>query len=359
MPIRLRNGKWYLKKKVKGKFIGLALGYGPKDTAKALIKAGQILEQLERGEEPAQLKSKFEKFVPKYWERFEKRKAKHRTEEIRVRNESIIRKHLIPWFGEKRMEEIDSKVVFKYIHHREKPVQQKTRTVPGAAMSTLIKELRVLKDFMLIGNPKWELPEIEYKNKGKTQERALTYEEILYVQLFIRNQSENLGKQYELIYQIMALTSLDIGDVLSLKRSEINLADGIIKTSRGKTGIFPKIPIGKLLKPVLEETLKVTHISGRLFLGIGGPQVSVAIGRAFRDAGLGQFSAKSLRHFWPSLLGNEGASETVIGKILGHAKGSRCTSTYIHAYDSKLKEAVEILDRQGDQTILRIGRGRP
>lgn len=232
--------------------------------------------------------------------------------------------------------------------YRETPITIDDRTIPGAAMSTLRKELRVLKDFMVIANPQWELPDLQFRNKGKTQIRALTIAEVHHVQSFVRLQSKPLGGQYELIYLIMAYSSLDISEVVELNVQQIDQVNGFITTSRGKTGIGVRIAIGRLLSAPLKEALKVCDIQGNLFPGINPRQVSKALERAFKKAGLGDFSAKSLRHFLPSLLGNEGWSDTIIGKVLGHAPGSKCTRVYIHPYDSKLKEAQEILDQAGE-----------
>lgn len=339
MHMRLRNGRWYLAKKIKGRMRGFSLDASEHETTKAAINAGRLLEQLEKGEDPAKQKKKLSKFVPKYWVEFENRIQKWRTDSIRVRNEAIIRVHLLPWFGNIRGEDIHTGEVLSYVN---------TRELAGATQSTLKKELRVLKDLMVLVNPKWKLPEIEYAHKGKTPSRALTIEEILKVQRFIKGQSKLFGIQYEQIYEIMAFTSMDIKDVVELKWDQIDLETGWIRTSRGKTGNRLKIPVCKRLAEIF-DSMKVRNMDGWLFRQVTPSQVSVAFKRAFCNAGLEKFSAKSLRHFFPSLLGNEGSPGTVIGSILGHSKGSRSTEQYIHAYDSKLKEAVKILDRAFDE----------
>jgi integrase len=346
--MRLKNGKWFAAFKFKGRMVGTSLYAYEHERSKAARNLGRLLEKIERGEEPNQLRKKFKTMIPRYWEQFEKRPPEHRTDSIQARNESIIRIHMVPWFGDHKMEDINENHVLKYILHRETPITIDDRTTPGAAMSTLKKELRILKDFMVIAYPKWELPELQFQNKGKSQVRALTMAEITHVQPFVRLQSKALGGQYELIFQIMAYSSMDISEVVGLNVQQIDQVKGFITTVRGKTGIGVRIAIGRLLSAPLREALKVCDIQGNLFPGINARQVSKALERAFKAAGLKEFSAKSLRHFLPSLLGNEGWSDTIIGKVLGHAPGSRCTKVYIHPYDSKLREAMEVLDQAGE-----------
>jgi integrase len=67
--------------------------------------------------------------------------------------------------------------------------------------------------------------------------------------------------------------------------------------------------------------------------------------RAFKAAGLGVFSAKSLRHFVASMMANAGYNLELIGRGLGHSENSKCTKVYVHPYDSTLKEAFGTLDK--------------
>ncbi len=333
--MRLKNGKWFAAIKFKGRMVGTSLDAYEHERAKAAMNLGRLLEQIERGEEPNQLKKKFQTMVPRYWEQFEKRIERKKTESIRYRNEIVIQLHLIPFFGETKIEDINEETIRDFVKSRERK---------GTAKSTLKKELRVLKDILVLANPVFEMPEIDFKNKGKTQSRALTMEEVLHVQKFVPDQSREFGKTYEMIYQILAFTSMDIKEVVNLNWDQIDLETGWIKSNRFKTGNAVKIPICKRLNDLL-RSIKVRNIDGRLFNGINSKQVSTAIQRAFKTAGLAEFSAKSLRHFVASLIGNAGYSLELIGKGLGHSEGSRCTKVYVHPYDSTLKEAFGTLDK--------------
>ncbi len=332
--MRLKNGKWFAAFKLKGRMVGTSLDAYEHERAKAAMNLGRLLEKMERGEEPSQLRKKFRTMVPRYWEQFEKRIESKKTETIRIRNEIAIRLHLIPFFGEIKFEDTAEDTIRDFVKVRERK---------GATKSTLKKELRVLKDILVLANPGFEMPEIEFSHKGKTQSRALMMDEVLNVQKFVKAQSQEFGTTYKIIYQILAFTSMDVKEVVNLNWDQIDMETGWIRGNRFKTGNPVRIPICRRLNDLL-KSFKVRNIDGRLFHGMSSKQVATALRRAFKAAGLGEFSAKSLRHFAPSLLGNAGCDEAIIAKGLGHSAGSKCTKVYIHPYDSTLKQAFKLLD---------------
>jgi len=332
--MRLKNGKWFAAIKFKGRMVGTSLDAYEHERAKAARNLGRLLEKIERGEQPNQQRKKFITMIPRYWEQFEKCIERKKTESIRTRNEITIRLHLIPFFGEIKFEDITEETIRDFVKKRERK---------GTTKSTLKKELRVLKDILVLANHSFEMPEIEFAHKGKTQSRALTMEEVLCVQKFVKAQSQEFGATYEFIYQILAFTAMDVKEVINLNWQQIDLETGWIKANRFKTGNPVKIPICNRLDDLL-RSIKVRNIDGRLFNGINSKQVATALRRAFNAAGLGEFSAKSLRHFVASVIGNAGYNMELIGRGLGHSEGSKCTKVYVHPYDSTLKEAFGTLD---------------
>lgn len=324
MQMRLINGRWYAAFKHRGKFIGYKLDAAKHERKKAAINLGRLIESLERGDDPTFATKKIENRIPEFL------KELKCDDGERARAESVIRLHILPFFNGKRIEEITDTDFFSYAEHRERTA--------GAAKATLIRELRIFS-----GIVKKPIPKIAYANAGKTQSRALTMGEVLMVQPFVKAQSGEFGADYEMIYQIMAFTALDLKEVVTLKWSSINFETGWITTSRCKTGNPVRVPICRRLMAVL-QSIKVRHIGGTVFHGVQPNQVKVAIKRAFTKAGLAGFSSKSLRHFLPSLLHNAGESRDIIRGVLGHSKNSRCTEIYTHTSDVTAKRVISILD---------------
>ena len=344
MLMRLKGDRYYLAKKFKekdkgGKTVwrmrGFSLNAKKGEETRAAINLGRMLEQLERGWDPNRLKRPMAHFIDEYWEFFEKLPTKRSNEENRGRVKSIFSKHLIPFFGELKIEDITDETVKSFVRFREGETTRK---------STLQKELRVLKDIIKLANPSFELPELEYSFKGKKQSRAMTLEEVLHVQKFVQGSSKFIGGTYEQIYQVLAWTAMDVKDAVFLKWNEVDLVNGWIRSERFKSGGSFGVPITRRLYAVFESLNKVRSIDGYLFPGINNKQVSTALNRAFKAAGLGQFSCKSLRHFVPSMMANAGMGRGDIKLILGHSESSRQTDVYIHAYPETIRKGFDLLD---------------
>ena len=327
--IRLKNGRYYMAKKIKGKFRGPSLKAAKGESIKALENFLVKLKEIERGETKREDKVTFASI--------EVSKLKFND-----REQGIYDANLIPFFKDKALGEIDDKLVLEYVAAREEL---------GRTKSTLEKELRVLKRVVRLVKDSFKSPEkIAYKNKGNKTARAIRLPKVKEVLPWVRKQSKKYGDDYARVYQIMALTGMDIKDVVYLEWKNIErVEEGYwIRASRFKTGIEFDIPAGPRLVQILNEMGKVRRLDGFVFKtgkgksgGINNKAVSKALSRAFKDAGV-KGSAKSLRHFFASWLSARGdLTDSNVAKMLGHAKGSRCTAGYIHTWEEDLEAGIE------------------
>lgn len=324
MQMRLKGGQWYAAFRHKGRWIGEKLKAGKEEKKLAIINLGKLFQRLEGGYDPTHENMRIEKRCDEYLAILDI------SDGEKERSNTIVAVHILKYFRGKRLYEITDDSLIEYVRWREKK--------SGAAKATLKRELRVLAGIL-----KRELPQIEFANRGKTPDKALTLDQVLYVQTFITGQSAEFGATYELIYEVMAFSALDIKEVVMLSWSQVDLEGGWITTARFKSGNKVRVPICARLNKVF-RSIKVRNIGGKIFDRVTPSMVKVAIYRAFKKAGLPEFSAKSLRHFTASLLFNAGVDSETIGKILGHSKGSRCTSVYTHTSDSRAKKIISILD---------------
>ena len=311
-------------------YINRKLVNDPKKDHEAILELGKLIEQLE-SKSYLPPRATIKKAMPMNLIRLKGKPGA--TDSIGKLN-----KHIIPFFGGLKVEEIDRDKIVEYIEMRE--------TSSDAAKNTLKMELRELKNLIRCVHKKYELPEkLSFSNLPKKVSRALTYDQVIHVAKFVKQQSPEFGEIYEIIYWICAYTGMDVGDILKL--CPTNIQDGmiVVERGRGKTGVEFSLPICKPLSAVF-RSIKVLNLDLALpyFQAVNSKQVCVAIIRAFKTAKV-KGSSKSLRHFLTSMLANEGLSETLIRKAIGHAPGSSITDGYIHPYDDTLRDAFKVFDK--------------
>lgn len=332
--IRVKNGRYYMARKIKGKWHGSSLKARVPEFDIAYKNYVLELDKIERGES-AKIKKK-------------KIKAIEYNEKV-VRYKGAYDKWILPYFGEMTVQDVTKKVILDYLKSRE-----------GMTKSTLTKELRVLKNVIQQVDESFELPkEIVYKNKGKKTVRAATLADVKKVLPFVAKQSEQHGEQYTNVFKLMLYTGLDISDAVYLDWEHVEKRRNRfwIARSRFKSGELFDVPAGPQLTRFLESMRKAKNLemlesgslepgplfrTGKNSQGINNKGVSSAFKRAFKDAGV-KGSAKSLRHFFASYVSAKGrVTDANIGHLLGHASGSKCTKDYIHAYDEDLEQGVDL-----------------
>ena len=313
---------------------------------KAIINLGKCLEQMGRGDLPNTRNLKFQQVA----ERWKKNPVCPRgLNRGSHDNLLILNETLTPHYGNLRIREITQDTVKTYLALMESDKRPPTKNkrskqkLSGKKKSTLQKELRVLKWVMQSVQKTWENPFWEFKNLEKEKLDAPGFDQVVLMIDQLPGLSKNFGKEYQDIAWVMALTGLDVSDVLKLSRTSFK--DGLIIGRRGKTGQLFKIGDPETLKPIFQKR-KTIDLSPDvpIFKVKSSGSVSKAIGRAFKDIGLKQFHAKSLRDFHASTLDDAGFSEPFIQNVLGHAPGSRQTRKYIIASKNKLKEAAGVFD---------------
>ncbi|UCD33436.1 MAG: site-specific integrase [Desulfobacterales bacterium] len=273
----------------------------------------------------------FRDLVPKYLE-----KLSTRSLHLQVRNTTILEIHLTPFFGDMRLAEINISSVVQYKMEREKD---------RATESTLKKELRVLREVILLVDSKWKNPTLadsdlmKFIYKGKKAENFLEESDVY---LFIGCMPE----KYKALCLIAAYSGLRLKNVVELKWENVDLANGWIRVNQSKTGNLVKVPICGKLKDIF-GSIKVRPLAGnaRVFPGSKTKPVTTAFKRASKKAGLEWASFHSLRHFCGSFLANSGIRQELIAQVLGH-KDLRSTRVYTHFRPETVKEVVSVFDQE-------------
>lgn len=139
---------------------------------------------------------------------------------------------------------------------------------------------------------------------------------------------------------LLALTGCRLGEIVTLRWSEVDAASGCLRLTDSKTGPSTR-PAGHAAFDVLSDTLRVDSnpyvlpaMRGALYYrGLAG-----YITRLMKRAELEGVTAHTLRHSFASVAGDLGYSDSTIGSLLGHS-GSTMTSRYVHRLDTVLVAA--------------------
>jgi integrase len=160
------------------------------------------------------------------------------------------------------------------------------------------------------------------------------------------SESELAGESWQAIYLIraIALTGARRGEIINLKRSEIDLDAQILRLGDTKTGRSIR-PIGKKAVHVFRLAMRKTS-DDYVFPSTRSPGKSFsslpkAWNRIIRSK-IGYLTPHSLRHGFASSAEQLGLSIPTIRVLLGHAN-SGITEGYIHKPDSALISAADTL----------------
>lgn len=215
--------------------------------------------------------------------------------------------------------------------------------------ATIVRQLNILKRMLNLAKKRWmwlkEVPSIEMEPKADRKRlRYLSYEEY----------STLLGHCQGWLQDIVivaAWTGLRQGNILNLKRSQVNLSTRQITIDGSETKNEEPliIPIAEPVFNVLKENLRVAHIRSPYVFSKpdGKPYYKMEVHRAFRKAleaaGIEDFRFHDLRHCFASWNRQAGMDIDTLADLMGH-KDTRMTRRYAHIGPVHLSEAIKRLE---------------
>lgn len=313
---------WYGNTFHQGTYIGDCLGTSDRRLAEREL--ARLKVEVEGGRYKA-YKKKFDVLTREY--RKEHLTKKSATQQERA--DYIIRLHLLPWFGEMRISEINDYEVYKYVQaNREKP------------QSSMKKILRVLAEIVRLAVRDFELPKLKFENKGKKfdETQILDESEVLDT---IHN---HVYWKYRLPCLVSMYSALRLGNVVGLKRKNVDLKTGWIEVRQTKTGKPVSIPIcGKLREVFAQVKVWPMRDEDLFFPGMDAKAMSIAVGRAFKRAGIPFASFHHLRHFAACFLINNGVRVEIVQKIMGHTD-INSTLVYARLKRDTIQDAMKVFD---------------
>lgn len=257
--------------------------------------------------------------------------------------ESILRWHLVPTLGPKRLDAITNEQVqrLKFALRTRAP---KTVNNVLTVLSTLLKRAvewgeldRLPCTIKLLPNPKKTMGFHDFDQYERLLTIAASRDPQAYLMVLLGGDAGlRLG-------EIIALEWRDVD--LAARRLTVQRSDWIGQVTVPKGGRFRQLPMTQRLTAALKAS---RHLRSErvICLSDGGPitrdRVIKAVRRAQRVAGIEQ-GVHILRHTFCSHLAMRGAPARAIQELAGHADLST-TQRYMHLSPAATEEAIRLLD---------------
>lgn len=185
---------------------------------------------------------------------------------------------------------------------------------------------------------------LEYRKKHevKREKKIFTNEEI-------HELWNNLYKYEEVdTTLIMIYSGLRIGEIIAMKKENVDLETGIIKGAGIKTDAGKKrvVPIHSKIYRLILNRYKMTsseyifEFPGNTY-GAKHQHYRRALDKLIKELGLHYHSAHDCRHTFATLLNNADANTTAIKNIIGHSSFDLTEQVYTHKSIDELKKAIE------------------
>jgi integrase len=254
-------------------------------------------------------------------------------------DESLIRNHINPAFGDKYMDEITKRDIIGFI--------AKHRTDHAdASVNRIIILMRYIFNLALRwdtkgvkANPTAGIPLLEENNK---KERYLSEVE---AQALFQAVHQSESKMLQYIIPMLILTGTRKREVLDAKWSEFDFERRLWRIGMTKSGKARHVPISDGVMTLLQS---VPRIEGCEYVfanpDTGKPYSSLfsSWDNARKKAGLGDVRIHDLRHSFASFLVNSGRSLYEVQKLLGHTQ-IKTTQRYAHLANDTLLSASNIV----------------
>jgi integrase len=281
-------------------------------------------------------------------------RARNKPSEAQTK-EMILRVHLIPAFGKRRLDRISYADIQDY-------AARKTGKLSAKSVNN---HLTVLRRLLIVAKKRGlveAVPEIEWLKVPRPDFDFLTFEE-----------AARLTAATDGDWSCMIITALKTGlrqgELLALRWEDVDLVAGVLRVRRSvtrgvvtvpKSGKGREVPLGD---EVLVALKAERHLRGPLvFCTAEGRmfrknECKHPIWRACKRAGLRQISWHVLRHTFASHLVMRGAAMKVVQELLGHAT-IEMTNRYSHLSPDVPRHAVKLLDGLSAITPARGSAGR-
>jgi integrase len=349
---RLRDGIWYsdfgYRDPLTGRRKRCRLSTGVRE-GESRLRAERIAagwkRELEQPIDPNQRRASFSGFAD-YWMRL--RVVPHCTPATCRSYETILRVHLVPWFGDRELRSIE-------LHDLERLVAEKLDTL---AVKSVRNHLGVLSSLFSAAK-RWG-----YIERDLTTELAWPTAPEPELEFWDRREGakflEACEKEEPALFPIAfgsLRTGIRQGEAIGLQtrdvqlqQTQINVQRSVVRGVEGPPKSKAKriVPMSPALTAFMEQRLQGLEPTDLVFPGPGRgwwtpDQLKRPFQRATQAAGVPRIRWHDLRHSYASQLVIAGVPLVVVQRLLGHSD-IRTTMRYAHLRSSSLAQHVAILD---------------
>lgn len=321
----------------------------PENTAAGARMYESLLRQKAVKGEPIGITSDempvFSEFTSRWMDVYVRTNNKH--SEI-LNKESVLRAHLVPFFGSKKLDKIKTVDIESY-----KSMKLQSGQSPKSVNNHLIvlnKCFNTAKDWCILEN----IPKIKLL---RVPPQEFDFLDEANCQLLIDN-CEGILRNMVLV---ALKTGLRFGELIALQWTDIDFANSLMTVQRSITRGVIGSPKSNRIRyiPFLDEVkdilLDMRSETGFVFQGDNGQALNSVtclrwLHKSCKKAGLRKIGWHTLRHTFASHLAQKGFSIIIIKELLGHAD-IKTTMRYSHLSGQVTREAVRSLYQVGHNMV--------
>jgi integrase len=279
-----------------------------------------------------------------------------------------IARHILPLLGSKLVQDLQPSDIHRFIRDvssGKTAVVEKTATLRGKAIvkggaGTAARTSGLLGSLLSFAVSEGIIPSspsIGVKRPADNRRtRRLSAEEYVRMGKALAALEVEGRAQGSAAVRLIALTGCRSGEIINLRRDEVDSTGCCLRLSDSKEGASVR-PIGEAAMRIIRETKEMPECpyvltplrGGQRFGGLPGTW-----GKLVEKAKLDGVTPHTLRHSFASVAADMGFTESTIAAMLGHQSGS-VTSRYIHHLDSVLLAAADKVASQIDDWFVAGG----
>jgi integrase len=328
MGIFLKDGKWYIDYRYEGRRIRECVGPSKREAENALAACkGEIVQGRYHFKKRGNVH--FDDFAKTYLEYAKTDKISWATDEYRL-------KHLLPFFGNRLLDDITPFYIANYKKKRAEVVKK----------ATVNRELNLLKRILSLAVT-WgkatanHMRDVRLFREDPVPVRILSQEEI----------SKILGACTEYSRPIILaalMTGMRRGEILGLKWEQVDMGERVITVLHPKNGKVRMIPINDILFETL-KVLKKKATSESVFVCVRTGEPAHVFRTAWlnilKRAGITHLRLHDLRHNFATHLLRGGVDPGTVRDLLGHSS-LLMLGKYVHSAPESKRQAVAVLERR-------------
>ena len=264
----------------------------------------------------------------------------------------MIENRIIPYFGERRVNEITPSDVIQW------QTEMKKMNFSDCYLRMLQNQMTALfthasKIYNLKNNPCKKV-----KKMGRSDSRSLTFWTLEEYETFL--DSVERDSRYFVLFETLFWTGMRIGELLALSKEDVDFENNQINIDKtfyrsgGKDIITPPkteqsirvIEIPEFLTDELRDYMEHMYMlpaTERIF-PIGQEAVQHKLKHNVEKSGVKRIRVHDLRHSHASYLINQGVEPLLIKERLGHKDIRITLNTYGHLYPNRQKLVANLLD---------------